>query len=593
MKVTPTIALVLSTLTLTSLLTSCSKKEDTKYANYVHEAILVNVKGFDPVISNDLYSGIVMGQIFEGLMQYNYLERPTKVEPLLADGMPKVSKDGLTYTFKIKNGILFHDDPCFKTTNGKGRELVANDFIYSWKRTADTSTHSDMFWLFEDKVKGMSEWRAEAIKSGHADYSKPIEGISTPDDHTIIVKMARPYPQFLYVLTMMGATAVPHEAIETYGPEFQNHPVGTGPYRFKSWTRNSQIILDRNPNFHEEYYPTKGEDSDKANGLLTDAGKRLPLNDGVIFTETVESQPRWLNFRKGLYDWIDIPKDNFDGSVKNGELSDELKRQGVVLTKWVDPDLTFHSFNMDDPILGKNKYLRQAISLAVNAPEVIEKFYNGRAIPAQGPIPPTISGYDPKRIAPYRQFNIEKAKELLKKAGYPNGDGLPEIVYETYSGTGLRQMVEFFQQEQAKIGVKIKINMNTWPEFIDKTKTRKAQMFGMAWSADYPDAENFLQMFYGKNASPGPNGSNFNNPEYNKLYEQAAVMFDTPARSKIYNHMVDILNEECPDIFESHRKPYILTHGWFKNYKRNFIILNYVKYYRIDQQAKTELEKKL
>jgi ABC-type transport system substrate-binding protein len=576
-------------------LTHCTSKEDAQYANYVHEAVIANVKDLDPAVSGDLYSGLVMAQMYEGLLQYAYLDRPTHVEPALADGMPQISKDGLTYTFKIKKGVLFHDDACFKETQGKGRELEAADFIYSWKRTADPRIHSDMFWIFDGKVKGMTEWREQAIKEeNNVDYSRPIAGVSAPDKYTLVVKLLKPYPQFLYVLTMTGSMAVPHEAVEMYGPEFQNHPVGTGPYIFKSWVRNAQIILDRNPNYRQEFYPDHGEPEDKTTGRLDDAGKRLPLNDGVVFTETVEDQPRWLNFRKGIYDWISIPKDNFDSSInKDRELKGELKDQGITLTKWVDPDTTFEAFNMDDPILGKNKLLRQAMSIALDSGELIDKFYNGRAIPAQGPIPPTLVGYDAKRVDPYRQYNVERAKELLKKAGYPNGEGLPEFTYETYSGAGIRQMVEYFQQKEALIGVKVRINMNTWPELNDKTRTRKAQLFGMAWSADYPDAENYLQLFYSKNASPGPNNSNYNNPVFDKLFEKASVMPDGPERNKIYQKLVDIVVEECPYVFEVHRRPFVLTHGWFKNYKRNFIILNYIKYYRIDQAAKAELKKKL
>jgi ABC-type transport system substrate-binding protein len=577
----------------TFLLTSCSKKESSQYENYVHEAIITNVKGFDPTFSGELYAGIVMGEIYEGLLQYNYLERPTHVEPLLADGMPKVSKDGLTYTFKIKTGVKFHDSPAFKATDGKGRELIASDFIYSWKRLADPKNKSDMFWIFDGKVKGMTEWRDAAAKAGAADYSKPVEGLSAPDDHTLVISLIKPYPQMLYVLTLVGAMVVPHEVVDFYGPEFLNNPVGTGPYRFKNWIHNAQIILEKNPNYHEEFYPSKGEETDKAAGLLDDAGKRLPLNDGIVFTEAVEDQPRWLNFRKGVYDWIKIPKDNFTTVIKNGELIDELKNQGMTFSHAIDPEITYQGFNMEDPVLGKNKYLRQAMSVAADVREVIAKFDNGMAVPAEGPIPPTILGYDPKKVSPYYHFDLEKAKSLMKKAGYPNGEGLPEFTYEMYTGSGLRQQAELFQEQMAKIGVKIRINVSTWPEFRDKLKSRKAQIFGLAWLADYPDAENFLQLFYSKNSSPGPNDANYVNPEYDKLYEKISVMLDSPERNRLYQKMVDIVVEDCPYIFERIRTPPILTQGWLKNYKRNLMILNYIKYYRIDQEAKAKLKAKL
>ncbi|MCC6276795.1 MAG: hypothetical protein IT289_02640 [Oligoflexia bacterium] len=575
-------------------ISACTKKEDKKFANYVREALKTNIKGLDPVVSGDLYSSTVMAQIFGTLTQYSYLERPTKVVPYQADGMPQISKDGLTYTFKIKKGVLFHDDACF--SNGKGRELEAEDFIYSFKRLADPAWQSDGFWIFEDKIKGFTAWRNEASKAGKADYSKPVPGLEAVDKHTLKISLEKPYPQLLYVLTMSPAMVVPRECVEKYGKDFQNHPVGTGPYKFQSWTRNSQIVLERHPGYMEEYYPTVGEPQDQANGLLADAGKRLPLNDGVIFTEIVEDQPRWLSFRKGEFDYLEIPKDYFDGAVVSDDLTAEYKNAGVSLSKTVGTDITFVSFNMDDPVVGglggKGKYLRQALSTAYNTEETIKKFYNGRAVSAQGPIPPGLGGYDPNRVNPFKQHNIEKAKELLKKAGYTEATA-PEIHIDLPNGVTYRQFGEYYQQLFNTIGVKAKVQLHTWPEFQDKHKKRKSQVFSMAWGADYPDAENFLQLFYGKNASPGPNNSNFNHPEFNKLFEKAAVMQDGPARNAIYNKMVDIVIDETPWIFGVHRKDYYLTHGWFKNYKRNGIILNYSKYYRVDQEAKDKLKKKL
>jgi len=575
----------------------CTKNESSdEFENYVHEPVKANIKGLDPATTGgDLYSAVAMGQIYEGLMQYSYLERPIKPEPSLADGMPVISKDLKTYEFKIKKGVLFHDDPCFRTSNGRGRELTADDFIFSWKRLADPANHSDGFWIFDGKVNGITEWRDAAVKRGAADYAKPIDGFEAVDKYTLKIHLKRPYPQLLYVLTMTPSYVLPHEAVETYGQELQNHPVGTGPYKFRSWTRNARLIYDKNPNYRNELYPSNGETQDKTEGRLDDAGKKLPLNDGVVFTEIIEDQPRFLNFRKGEFDWVEIPKDNFDSSVVNDELTAGFKDQGVVLNKSIDQDVTFDGFNMEDPVVGgaKGKYIRQAMTAAIDTENLIKKFYNGRAVSAQGPVPPSVVGYDPGRKNSLKTYDIGLAKTLLKKAGYPDGIGLPEIVYETPDGTTMRQMSEFFQQEMGRIGIKVRISMNTWPQFVDKIKNRKAQMFGLAWAADYPDAENFFQLFYGPNSSPGPNQSNYNNPEFNKLYDKVAVMADTPERNAIYHKMEDILVEDCPYIYDVHRKSFVLTNGWFKNYKRNLSLLNYVKYYRIDTQAKRKLRKKL
>src|SRR6185312_10120216 len=225
-----------------------------EFDNYVHEAVKANIKDLDPVVSSDLYAGLVMSQIFSNLMQYTYLKRPLQAIPLDAEAMPTVSKDQKTYVFKLRKGMKFHDSPVFKETGGKGREVTADDYIYSWKRLADPSTHSDGFWIFEGKIKGFKEWRDAASNAGKADYSRPVPGLSAPDKYTLKIELEKPYAQLLYVLTMAASAVVPHEAVEFYGPDFQNHPVGSGPYKFRSWVKNSRVILDRFENYYTEYY---------------------------------------------------------------------------------------------------------------------------------------------------------------------------------------------------------------------------------------------------------------------------------------------------------------------------------------------------
>jgi ABC-type transport system substrate-binding protein len=550
----------------------------------------VKIKTLDPIGAGDLYSHIVISQIYEGLLQYDYLARPYKLIPCLAEDMPEVSPDGLIYTFKIKKGVRFQDDPCFKATGGKGRELVAEDFVYSFKRLADIKNRAEGWWTLDGMIKGLNEFREHSKKSKVTDYSLPVEGLEAPDERTLRITLTRPYPQFLYVLAMSFTMAVPREAVEEYGEEIISHPVGTGPFMLKSWRRGSKLILVRNPNFREEYYPTEGEEGDEEAGLLVDAGKRLPFLERIEFPIIIEDQPYWLNFMKGNLDVAGIPKDSFEQAINpNMELRPEMVKKGIILTKTPLPDVTYIGFNMEDSLVGKNKLLRQAMSLAYNVKEVIKLFYNGRAIPAQGPIPPDIPGYDPELVNPYRQYNLERARELLAKAGYPNGEGLPPLVYENAStDTTARQMAEFFVKQMAKIGIKIKVNNNTWPQFLEKIKTKSAQVFGLAWIADYPDAENFLQLFYGPNQAPGPNNTNFNHPEYNKLYEKVKYMADSPERRKLIKEMVAILIEECPWIFGTHRIGFGLRYAWVKNRKPHHFSHS-LKYTSID----SELRKKL
>ena len=559
--------------------------------NSITIPLVSNLKGLDPVLSSDEYSNDVGGNIYEGLLQYNYLKRPLTPEPALADGMPTVSKDGLTHTFKIKKGVRFHDSEAFP--EGKGREVVATDFIYSWKRLADTKTKSEGFWIFDGRIKGFNEWR-DRLTKGEGKFDEAIEGLQAPDPHTLVITLNRPYYQLNYVLTMTYAGVHPREAVEKYGPEFLNHPVGTGPFRFVSWTRGNKVVLERNANWRGETYPTEGEAGDEEKGLLADAGKAIPFVDQLVFMEIVEDQPRWLNLMKGVLDIGAIPKDNFETVFdEQRNLKPDIVNKGMKLAVFSRSDVTYISFNMADPLFGKNRDLRIALSLAYDDRTAATKFYNNLVIPAFSPIAPDMDGWDPNYVNPNRLYNVEKAKEHLKKAGYPDGKGLPVLEYSTTGSTTARQMAEYLSQQFEQIGVKTKINMNSWPQFQERIRTRKAQMWGIAWSADYPDAENMFQLLYGKNVSPGPNAANFENKEFDSLYEQSQKLPPGPARTAIYLKMRDVFAREMPWITNNHRKGYTVYQGWLTNMKRNMTIKNYYKYLRVDEAKKKELKAKL
>lgn len=573
----------------------CTKKVDDKDTT-INAVLRANVKGLDPIRANDLYSSTVIAQIFEGLLQYSYLKRPYTLEPALADGMPTVSADGLTHTFKIKKGVRFQDNPAFP--EGKGRELTAEDFIYSFKRLADPRNLSEGFWIFDGKIKGLNEW-ADAVKAEKANYETAVEGLQAPDKHTLVIKLIKPYYQLHYVLAMQFAGIVPREAVEKYGAEFINNPVGTGPFMLEKasdWIRNSKITLKKNPNWRGETYPSAGEASDQAAGLLADAGKPLPFAEKLVFTELTEDQPRWQNLMKGNFEFGEIPNDNFASAVNKDnpkEIAKELAGKGLRLDIAPSPDVTYIGFNLKDPVLGKSRELRQAMSMAQDINTYIAKFLNGRGIPAQGPVPPGLSSYDADFKNPNVQLNVAKAKELLAKAGYPEGKGLPEFTLEGLADAKARQQAEFFAQNMAAIGIKVKISSNTWPQFQEKIKGGKAQIFGIAWGADYPDAQNFFQLFYSKNVSPGPNDSAFVNAEFDKLYEQSLNLPPGSARDALYTKMRDIVVAETPWIFQAHRLGYRLVHGWVNNFKWNDIQNDYFKYLRVDPKKRAELKAKL
>lgn len=568
---------------------SCTSKSKSKSEspNTLHIVAEEKIKGLDPIYTDDMYSGIVSSQSYETLLQYHYLKRPYTLVPHLAESMPEISQDRLVYTFHLKKGVLFQDDSCFKQTHGKGREMTAEDVVYSLKRIADPHLASSGWWIFDGKIVGLNAWREAAAKAPSTDYSQVVEGLKALDRYTVQFKLTQPTSLFLYSLAMSYTGIVPHEAVEHYKKEFLNHAVGTGPFQLEEYNPNSKMTWVKNPTYRKELYPTEGAPGDKEAGLLQDAGKPLPLSDKLIITVFVEKQPMWLTFLSGKLDLSAIPKDNFAAAITTEkELNSDLKAKGIRLVKNPGLDVTHQTFNMSDPLLGKNKLLRQALSLAFDEPTFIDLFYNGRAIPAQGPIPPGVDGYDPNLKNPYRQFNVEKAKEYLEKAGFPKGKGLSSIEFATTSDTIGRQGAEYFQKMMSTIGVNIKVNSYSWPQFQEAIKNRRSQIWSLAWSADYPDAENFLQLFYGKNSSPGPNDANYSNSEFDRLYEKTLALPNGPDKTNIYKQMVSILIEDCPWIFGSHRIGYTLVQPWLKNYKPNDFDHTRYKYYRIDSSLK-------
>lgn len=579
-------------LVFTLALAACTSSSSRDPENTIYLSQPEKIKTTDPAHANDLYSGTMSSYAYEGLLNYHYLKRPFTLQPALAETMPKVSADGKTFTIKIKQGVLFQDDPCFKSTNGKGRELTAEDFVYSFKRVADPKEHSTGWWIFDNRIVGLNEWRKAQQEAAATDFNATVEGLQAIDRYTLQIKLKERSYQFLYYLAMPHSFVVAREAVEFYGKDFLRNPVGTGPFVLnrKESNLNSKLIWDRNPTYRKVLYPSDGDPGDAEKGLLEDAGKSLPFVDRVVTHVFVESQPQWLNFMAGKLDASGIPKDNYSQAISpSKDLTDDLKQKGLTLHKQPSLDVTHESFNMADPLFAKNKYLRQAISLAIDIEPMIDLLYNGRAVAAQGPIPPGLAGYDPAYKNPYRKYDLARAKELMKKAGFPDGKGLPAIDYLSLANSTSRQFTEYFEKSLAKIGVKLKVTNVTWPEFQAALKNRKGQFYGFAWSADYPDAENFLQLFYGKNVSPGPNDANYVNPEFDRLYEQSLRLPDSPQRTALYRKMVDIVVEDAPWVFGVHRIAFGLTYPWLKNYKINEMEHNKAKYYRID----TELRKKL
>ncbi|AUN99107.1 hypothetical protein C0V70_13555 [Bacteriovorax stolpii] len=565
---------------------SCSKKPNLT-ERVLNVTAPSDIKGFDPMMASDVGSAAQIAKIYEGLLTYHWLKLPYELIPNLAEEMPTISKDGMTYTFKIKKGIFFQDDASFP--NGKGRELTAMDFVYSIKRHADAKNQSTGWWLFDGKIQGLNEWREKYAKLPTVNYDDEVEGLKALDKYTLQFKLAKVFPQFLYALAMPFSYVVAKEAVDKYGKEFINHPVGTGPYVLPVFDQGKRLVFTKNPTFREKFFPT--EASPEFKHMLVDAGKKLPFLDKIVVDVMVESQPAWLKFNKGEVDYLSIPKDNFSATIVDNKLSPSMTEKGISLAITPALDVYFYGFNFDYKIF-QNINLRKAMSLAFDQAMMNKLFYNNTGVPAESSAPPGVAGNIPGFKNPWKGPSLELARQMLAQAGYPDGKGLPEITLDTFSSTSARQKAEFFQKQMEKIGIKIKVVTNLNPELQAKIKKRSVMMIDYGWIGDYPDTENFLQIFYGPNSAPGANSANYNNPVFNKMYEVVAKMQDSPARTKLYEEANKFLADDVVAIFTVHTQSYMLQQKWVRNYHDSDFIFDFHQYINVDLKEKAEWMKK-
>jgi oligopeptide transport system substrate-binding protein len=584
-------------LALLFLVSSCTNRRNTEHPNTFYTTLSDDLRSIDPALAYDSVSWEVLPSLYDTLYQYSYLKSPYEVEPLLAADFPKFSADRLTLTIPIRQGIRFQDDSAFP--NSKGRELQAQDFIFAFKRHAIPSIGSSGWWIFDGRIKGMRELREQLSQVSSAEEKKeilaqPIEGLKAIDAHTLQITLTRPYPQLLYVMTMPFMAPMAKEVIDTHADEkgiLQDKAVGTGPFLLKEWQRGERIVLERNPNYYADFYPTQASKELQSPHFLADAGKPLPFLQRIHFEIVEDSQRAWIDFLRGRLDLNEIPKDQFQQALKGGnELSDELSLRGIELH--TDPGATFFylAFNIQDPLLGNNKHLRQALSSAINREEWIAIFTQNRAEKMTTALPPGISGR-PENTSLKYDFHLERAKDLLKKAGYPKGEGLPVINLDLRRSDAIdRQLGQFFSQQFAAIGVRLNVIFNTFPGFLQKIQEGNIQIAYGGWSLDYPDPENVYQLLYGPHAPPGPNESAFNHPEMNQLFEKMSLMAPSSERSALIKKMDDILQEEVPWALGLNRASFRLVHPWVKNYREADMIKNHYKYLRIDPEIKNRYQ---
>jgi len=444
--------------------------------------------------------------------------------------------------------------------------------------------------------------------------------------YTYRVKIRGKYPQFLYWMAMPFFAPLAPEIDEFFsqpGMAEKNltldwYPAGSGAYMLTVNNPNRQMVLERNPNYHEELYPAEGEPGDATAGLLADAGKRLPFIDKVVFSLEKENIPYWNKFLQGYYDTSGVSTESFDQAIQftssgNVDVSAAMKAKDIRLLTSVAPSTYYLGFNMLDPVVGgyseRAQKLRQAISIAIDYEEQISIFRNGRGIAAQGPIPPGIFGYRSGKegINPYiydwvngepKRKSIEYARQLMADAGYPDGvdksTGKPlQINFETPAvGPEQKARLDWMVKQFNKLSIQLVIRATDYNRFQEKMRKGDAQLFEWGWNADYPDPENFLFLLYGPNKKvghDGENAANYDNPEFNRLFERMKNMDDTPERQAIIDKMVDIARRDAPWAWGVHPKDFLLLHSWVYNAKPNNMANNRLKYLRIDPIKRAEL----
>ena len=554
--------------------------------------------GFDPAQISDVYSRIATASIFDSLFDYDYLARPVKVRPRVAEGMPVISDDFRTYTVKIKPGIYFADDAAF---GGRKRELTAQDFVYSYKRFFDPKTKSPIFSdLEEEKLIGLDALRRDSEKPGASfNYDKEVEGIRALDRFTLQFKMQETRPRFIYALADAGAFgAVAREVVEKYGDKIMEHPVGTGPFKLDQWTRSSKMTFVKNPNYREEFYEAEPAADDARSQAIYQQmkGKRLPMVDRVEISVIEEVQPRWLSFLGNEHDFLFLLPEAFSyQAIPNNQLAPNLVKKRISMERVAIPDVTLTYMNMEHPMLGgytpDKVALRRAIALAYHTEEEIRLPRRNQAIPAQGPIQPGTYGFDAKFKTEMSEFSPARAAALLDMYGYLDRDGdgwrdMPDgkplvLEYATQPDAASRERSEIWKKSMNAARIKIEFKTAKWPENLKAARVGKLMMWGLGYSASTPDGAGALGLAYGPGKGEG-NLARFENAEFDKLYRQQQLLPDGPERMAMMQQLVKIMVAYMPYKFATHRLRTDMMQPWLLGYRRHPIARDFWKYVDID-----------
>lgn len=483
---------------------SCTRKADghLKFFRYNQAS---GISSLDPAFAKDQACEWACNQIFNSLVQ---VDDSLEIKPCIAKSW-EISGDARTYTFHLSNDVFFQNDSCFP--GGKGRMVVAADVVYSFSRIIDKKLASPGAWIFNNSI----------------DTTAPFVAI---DDSTFQLKLRRSFPPMLGILSMQYCSIVPVEAVQKYGGMFRSHPVGTGPFMFRKWKEGVALILVRNPNYFEK-----------------DSGNHLPYLDGIKISFIDNKKTEYLAFKQHELDFINSIDAAYIDEVLDdkGNLKPELANQ-FNLTKSPYLNTEYLGFNTspqakDDPFI--DKHLRQAINYGFDRREMLQYLRKNVGRPAEsGFTPYGLPSFDAQVVKGY-SYDLAQAKQLLKDAGHENGKGLPEL--QLYTNETYKEYALFISEQLEQLGLKVKVEIAEPAILREWMSQGKVNFFRGSWLGDYPDAENYFAVFYGKNGAP-PNYTRFNNAAYDALYEKALMENDKQKRYELYHQMDQLIVDEAP-----------------------------------------------
>ena len=565
-------------------------------AKVLRLALLHEESTFDPAMVSEVYSLAIVTAIMEPLLAYDYLARPAKLVPLTAAGLPELSDDGRTYTFRLKPGLRYADDPAFQ---GVPRELTAGDYAYAIKRLVDPALRSPNAFQVAGKIVGLdAAAEAAARPNARFDYDAPIAGLEVVDPLTLRIRLTRSDRKFAYVMAAPALSAVAREAVNFYGGAIGAHPIGTGPYRLKSWLRASRITLEANPAFRHVVWDLEpGADPRDREIARTMRGKRLPAIGTLEFIVLEEAQAQLLAFEGGEIDIGDIPAVLAPRALRGEKLAPDLAARGVQLSRLLEQNITYTAFNMRDPVVGgfarHRIALRRAIAMAYSNEVEIAVARNRQAVPLEMPIPPGVPGHS----AAFRSLvrhDSALANKLLDETGYRRGpggwriqpDGRPLVLrYATQRTTDGRANAELWKRAFDAIGIRVAIDEGTYADQIKAATQCRHQLWSYGWAADYPDGDNFMQLLYGPNIHQ-TNVACYASAEYDALYRESQRLPDSAARTALYERMTRQADADAP--WRLHVAPYrnVITQPWVVGHKPHPLPVGEFLYVDIDRRTR-------